>query len=120
MAHRIPARPPDIKAPRVKDEAHLSFVRQLPCVLCMKPSEACHVRFSDARYGTHTGMGRKPNDAFTVPMCRDHHIQQHSGSEVAFWEDLGIDAHALALSLYMVSPDVGRGQNILRAWRQWL
>lgn len=105
------------KHPRIKDLAHLDFIRQLGCVVCGGPAEAAHVRFASAKYGTHTGMGRKPDDCFTAPLCREHHTEQHRGSEAAFWHRLGIDPHAMALSLYRVSGDVVRGEKIIDAWR---
>ena len=45
---------------------HLAFIRLLPCVACGKapPSEAANVRT-----GTDGGVGMKPGDRYTVPLC---------------------------------------------------
>ena len=43
----------------------------------------------------------KVSDEFTVPLCRGHHRQLHqAGNEVAWWEDLKINALAIAKSLW--------------------
>lgn len=105
------------KLPSKKREKHLAFIRSLSCVICACPCEPCHVRFSDARYGTHNTMSKKPDDMFTLPLCRWHHREQHSGSEVEYWEKVGIDPHAMALALYRISGDIERGDRIVAAWR---
>ena len=39
----------------------------------------------------------KVSDEFTVPLCRIHHRQLHdAGNEVAWWEDLEINALEIA------------------------
>ena len=46
-------------------------------------------------------MGLKVSDEFTVPLCRGHHRQLHqAGNEVAWWENLQIDALATARDLW--------------------
>lgn len=60
---------------------HLAFIRSLPCCRCGRsPSQAAHVRM-----GTGGGMGMKPDDRYTVPLCADHHREQHQVGEKAFW-----------------------------------
>jgi hypothetical protein len=44
------------------------------------PIEAAHVRM-----GSGAGLGQKPDDWRCVPLCGDHHRQQHSTSEPDFW-----------------------------------
>lgn len=62
---------------------HLAFIRSLPCCRCGKsPSQAAHVRM-----GTGGGMGMKPDDRYTVPLCADCHRRQHDVGERAFWGD---------------------------------
>jgi len=47
------------------------------------------------------------SDEFTVPLCRDHHRQLHqAGSEVTWWEDLGIDALEIAKALWEQTPAI--------------
>ena len=43
----------------------------------------------------------KVSDEFTVPLCRTHHRQLHdAGNEVAWWEDLKINAMEIAKGLW--------------------
>lgn len=58
-------------------------------------------------------MALKPGDQWTVPMCYEHHSEQHAVGEHAFWV-MGIlrpggrprpDPIALALSYARRSPD---------------
>ena len=43
----------------------------------------------------------KVSDEFTVPLCRGHHRQLHqAGNEVAWWEDLDINALEIAKGLW--------------------
>ena len=53
----------------VRDEAYKRFIRQLPCLVCLKRwgSEAAHT-------GDH-GTGQKASDLSCVPLCRKHHRQ---------------------------------------------
>jgi hypothetical protein len=53
-----------------RDLPYLALVRQLPCLKCgMEPSEAAHVRFASAAFGKASGLGRKPDDRHSVPLC---------------------------------------------------
>lgn len=67
------------------------------------PIEAAHVRF-----GSGAGMGQKPCDFFAVPLCRDHHAQQHTVGEGTFWFNYerasGQTAIALIDALCAASP----------------
>jgi hypothetical protein len=67
--------------------AHLAFVSAQPCLVCQRsPSDAHHVKFAEPR-----ALGRKVSDEFTVPLCRDHHIQlHHHGNEAGWWANLNI------------------------------
>ena len=41
------------------------------------------------------------SDEFAVPLCRGHHRQVHQvGNEIAWWEDLTIDALEIAKGLW--------------------
>ena len=89
------------KRPRERDPAYLTFLRAKPCCLCGGKSEACHIRSSSMDHDKpHTGMGTKPDDKWSVPMCRSCHMTQHSGNELQFWNDRGIDPFALAMRYY--------------------
>lgn len=103
---------------RRRDEKHLDFIRSLPCVICRNniETEACHIRFSDARIGKlNPGVGARPHDFFTVPLCGKHHREQHQGSEPKFWQSHNIDPILLALMLYAISGDSEEAERIIYA-----
>jgi Rad52/22 family double-strand break repair protein len=82
---------------RLRDKAHLKFVASQPCLICgRQPSDPHHLRFAQPR-----AIGMKVSDEFTVPLCRGHHRQLHQvGNEVAWWEDLEINALEIARGLW--------------------
>lgn len=103
------------RSPREHDEKHLTAIRQCPCVKCGSvPSEAAHVRMSSAAHGKRSGLGEKPSDCWTVPLCSDHHKEQHRKGELTFWWDLDISPVLLAHKLYAVSPDVEKMTAIIQ------
>lgn len=97
-----------MKYPRQKDEQYLNKVRQLPCIICMKPSpsHAAHIRAAAPQYNKRaTGMAEKPHDAWTLPLCANHHTdgpgaQHRTGNEENWWRDRGIDPFTTAIALY--------------------
>lgn len=95
------------KRPRVENGAHLKFVRRLPCVCCgSRNVEAAHIRMGSLIHAKRdSGKGEKPDDKWTLPLCRSHHAEQHSMAEVAFWRVQGIDPFLLALILSQCSGD---------------
>lgn len=106
---------------RKKSDKHLDFIRSLPCTICPNgiETQAAHVRFADPRAAKPiTGMGIKPDDAFTVPLCGRHHNEQHGGNEKHFWQRYGIDPIFVALALWRVSGDYEAGIKIVRT-AQW-
>jgi Protein of unknown function (DUF968). len=107
-----------MKHPRVHNEKHLQFIRQLPCVVCEDntSTEAAHIRFSDARAAKiNPGVGAKPHDRWTVPLCGKHHRKQHEMNEQGFWDAAMIDPIFVALALWSVSGDHEAGEEIIRA-----
>lgn len=91
--------------PRGGDRAYLALVRQLPCLKCgSEPCEPAHVRFASAAYGKASGLGKKPDDRWAVPLCAGDHLlardAQHNRNEQAFWAELGINPLAVAAALY--------------------
>lgn len=96
------------RQPRVHTETHLDFIRGLPCIICGNPieTEAAHIRFHDLRAAKEpTGIGRKPDDRWTLPLCGQDHRRQHSMNEREFWRTEGIDPIFCALALWAVSGD---------------
>jgi hypothetical protein len=94
--------------PRLKNESHLRFIRDLTCIGCGNntATEAAHLRSGNLEYGKrNTGLGEKPDDAWCLPLCGDCHRTQHAGNEMKFWANLGINPFVLALSLFAASGD---------------
>jgi hypothetical protein len=88
------------KTIRHRSKAHLKFVASQPCLVCQRtPCDAHHVKFAQAR-----SLGRKVSDEFTVPLCRDHHMQLHkNGNEAAWWANLKVEPLADARALWSQS-----------------
>jgi hypothetical protein len=107
------------RQPRQRIAAHLAFLRTLPCLCCGNPieTEAAHLRFSDARIvKTNAGVGAKADDFFCVPLCGNHHREQHSiGDERAFWRKFGLDPILYSLRLWSVSGNYEMGCQIVEA-----
>lgn len=69
---------------------------------CSGKIEAAHVRYSDAAYGKRNpGLQCKPDDVWSLPLCRRHHREgpkaQHGNRERDWWLSAGYDALALCL-----------------------
>lgn len=97
------------REPRVRDERHLRLVRQCPCLICHRApcGEAAHVRYASDEYGKREpGIGAKPSDRWTVPLCHEHHMAQHSVGEKPWWRQHGIDPLRVATMLSIASPDL--------------
>lgn len=104
------------RQPRAHNEKHLQFIRGLPCLVCKNnlTIDAAHIRYSDLGRGKRAvGVGEKPDDKWTVPLCRNDHTMQHSIGERSYWEGLGIDPIAVAQKLYAVSGDHEQGCRIV-------
>jgi len=105
---------PRQKRPRQRADAHLEFIRTLPCVIsgCQnRDVHAAHIRGACPKLGKRqTGAGEKPSDHWTVPLCGSHHVYgqeaQHYTSEAAFWARHRIDPFVLALSLWAVTGEM--------------
>ena len=97
---------------RLRDKAHLKFVASQPCVICgRQPSDPHHLRFAQPR-----AIGLKVSDEFTVPLCRGHHRQLHqAGNEVAWWEDLQINALEIARGLWEQTRPASAAKPIFNA-----
>ena len=99
------------RKPHLAEPSHLQAIRALPCLKCglEEGSEAAHVRLNSAALGKRTGIGEKPDDRWTVPLCAGCHRldpeSQHRRGEIAFWNALGINPLRAAMELYRVSPD---------------
>lgn len=106
------------KRPRERDEGHLKFIRSLRCCLCGKPGpDPAHIRSASAVYGKReTGGAEKASDKWTVPLCREHHDEQHAvGNELTWWASKRIDPFGLALALYAATGDDEIADGIIRS-----
>ena len=115
------------RRPRHEDKKHLAFIRSLRCCLCGAPNpDPAHIRSASQIHGKRdVGMQEKPDDKWTVPLCRREHDEQHgaherggSTAELTWWASKGIDPFGLALSLYANSGDDDICDSILNAHRR--
>lgn len=109
-----------IKRPRQRNEAHLRFIRSLPCVVCGDNTaiEAAHVRMPAPYLGKRqTGKGEKPDDIWTLPLCSKCHRDQHKHGELLFWGRSRIAALPVALALWAATGDYELGELIVQANR---
>ena len=94
------------KTPRIRDAAHLAFVATLPCVICgAEGVHVAHIRMGSLPHGKRpTGLGEKPSDRWTVPLCPAHHTDgpdaQHRQGERSWWQSHGIDPLSVAALIY--------------------
>jgi hypothetical protein len=88
------------KEVRRRNKAHLAFVGDQPCLVCRRsPCDAHHLKFAQPR-----SLGRKVSDEFTVPLCRDHHLDLHRyGNETAWWANLHIVPMEAAKDLWQTT-----------------
>lgn len=76
------------------------YIASKPCLICSRIDvQAAHIRYSGA------GMGLKPCDVFTTPLCITHHQEQHTMNEKMFWLLYQINPIARAMSFALESPD---------------
>src|SRR5450631_1831973 len=75
------------KTVRKRNKAHLAFVAAQPCLVCQRtPCDAHHLKLAQPKT-----LGRKVSDEFTVPLCRDHHLELHrNGNEMAWWANVQV------------------------------
>lgn len=87
----------------IRCASHLKWIRGHACAAsdmdCQVKIEAAHVRT-----GTDGGMGMKPSDCWTIPLCSTHHRDQHQIGEPAFERENRIDMKAIAKQLWTLSP----------------
>ena len=59
----------------IQDQEYLDYVKMQPCLFCgQQPAgQAHHVRF-----GHKAGMGIKPDDYRSIPLCQKHHDDAHN------------------------------------------
>ena len=107
------------RRPRLKDPTHLALIRRQPCCICGKPgpSHAAHIRCGYPEAGwSPTGMGQKPDDWRTLPLCAEHHLHgpdaQHRFNERRWWEAHGIYPPAEVRRYAMTSGEEWSGSGM--------
>ncbi|WP_310619644.1 DUF968 domain-containing protein [Flexibacterium corallicola] len=108
------------KQKRLEDPKHLAFIRTLPCLITGKYGvDACHIRYADPLYRkAGTPKARKPDDAWTVPMVREKHDEQHSMEERLFWRKYNMNPLEIAYALHEVSGDPSAAKKIIEIARK--
>ena len=78
---------------------YLKYIRTLPCVICNDhtTTEAAHVRFI-----APCGVGLKPSDEFTLPLCGAHHREQHRRGEELWWKSKKLDPKEITEGLWNI------------------
>jgi hypothetical protein len=105
------------KTPREERPNHLAFVRKLVCVCCATGDmrsgflssqiQAAHIRQGSEIHGKEPAGGQqKPDDRWALPLCGEHHAEQHDMNEDRFWKRYGIDQFLLALVLWGLTGKV--------------
>jgi hypothetical protein len=75
-----------------RSEEYLDFVRSHPCAVCRQPAEAHHAI-------GHRGIGLKPSDFASIPLCRRHHADIHRVGPRPFARKHDIDLIEVAFNL---------------------
>jgi hypothetical protein len=85
-----------------RNQAYMAFIRTHHCCICQRPGDihAHHVRLGNA-----CGMGTKPSDYRTVPLCPMHHGELHQNGEKTFWSKYTMDPDALIVRLLLGFTD---------------
>lgn len=112
-----------MRSDRVHDDDHLGCIRKLPCICCgMEPAgEAAHVRTSSAAHQKPNTGSRKPDDKWTVPLCHECHMDQHSQGELTFWHRLRLSPFLICEELHKVTGDIGAMRGVvMRMFRERL
>lgn len=106
---RQPQRSEIVRAPRREWQRHRKWLRSHECVcslapqgfsFCTGPVEVSHIRTA-----ANAGVGLKPHDAFSVPMCNAHHANYHRWGHDSFEGYFNLDLAKLAAEFTAKSPD---------------
>jgi hypothetical protein len=91
---------------KVRSPGHRKWIRGFECAVqdlnwkqCATDTECAHVRT-----GTDGGTGIKPSDKWCIPLCPEHHREQHQMGEPAFERKYNFVMKALAAELWNASP----------------
>jgi hypothetical protein len=113
LPRKIPKAPKREK--RWRSQAHTKHVSEYPCINCGSTTNVVPAHY---RVGSNAGMGQKPDDFLTTPLCDGPfsnidgqlgcHQVQHLIGEPAFWERYakrkGHTVHDVIEALIRTSP----------------
>lgn len=77
----------------MRDNKRLAAIRKLPCAVCGRtPVDAAHSNQS----AHNKGLGIKADDRYTIPLCRQHHIEYDqlltmTREQAVIWFDAMLD-----------------------------
>lgn len=122
-AHTKPKRIPRYKQWPGMSATHLTLLRALPCCITgQNPCrEAHHLRSMFGQSGAASfsrGLGLKAEDRWALPLAHDPHMESHrvsSRDERTWFQERGIDPHALAKALWKATGDLKRMRNVFAA-----
>lgn len=91
---------------RIDCPGHLQNVRGYACLIAGMLGHVCQgkIEAHHLRPGSHAGMGIKPGDDRTVPLCSLAHRTLHDMGEKAFEKLYGILLEPIAAMLWKRSP----------------
>lgn len=91
---------------RIECPGHLKWIRGCVCTIHGKSGHVCEGRVQAAhlRLGNHAGMGQKPGDDQTYPLCALAHKIQHDIGEITFQLRYGFNAQEAAAWHWKNSP----------------
>ena len=93
---------PQPKNKPIRSKHYLEWVRKLYCVNCYRCPGAIDVVPHHVRMGHTGGMGTKPGDNHSVPLCVDCHNELHQIGERRFWQGNAKDPHAIASKMWAI------------------
>lgn len=91
---------------QIRCAGHLQWVRRHACCIDGKAGHQCvgKIVAHHAREGADGGMGLKPSDSTTVPLCDMAHGIVHQIGWQSFEARYGVDLSKIAAELWRVSP----------------
>jgi len=122
---------PNFKIVRIDDLIHRQLMRGAPCCYAGKHVSAIKIEgkhmstgcFGDVvaahiRIGSCAGIGKKPGDNRTIPLCFAHHDIQHQKGELWFHGQYLHEAEMLALRLFELTQELKDGKIVeLDRWK---
>jgi hypothetical protein len=89
----------------IRSPQHLAHLRGFVCAVSLTHGHECQGKIEAAhvRNGTDGGTSLKPSDCWALPLCRDHHAEQHRIGERSFDTKDQINMKSIAEKLWKAS-----------------